>query len=223
MISMPDTEVAHQARQQVEDLGLHHHVEGGGGLVGHDQLRRARKCHRDHHPLLLAAGELVRVGPPTRRGQPDLLQQATDASVDVGVGRPGLVHPDRLGDLFVDPLDRVERVQRALEHDGRAGPAQRAEVTPAHGQDILPVHRDAAADLGVLGLQAQDRSGHRALATAGLPRQSDDLPRADGQVDAADGGQRAIVRAVGDGEAFEAEQVGHRRAFSRGLKISSSA
>ena len=81
----------------------------------------------------------------------------------------------------------------------------------------------AAADLGVLGLQAQDRSGHRALATAGLPRQSDDLPRPDGQVDAADGGQRAIVRAVGDGESFEAEQVGHRRAFSRGLKISSSA
>src|SRR3712207_7792710 len=45
--------------QQVEDLRLDRHVEGGGRLVGDQDLGLAGDRHRDHHALAHAAGELV--------------------------------------------------------------------------------------------------------------------------------------------------------------------
>jgi hypothetical protein len=47
--------------QQVQDLRLHGHVEGGGGLVGDEEPGTAGQGHGDAHPLAHAAGELVRV------------------------------------------------------------------------------------------------------------------------------------------------------------------
>ena len=47
--------VAALLAEQVEDLGLHRHVECGGGLVGNDQLGLAGQCHRDHRALAHAA------------------------------------------------------------------------------------------------------------------------------------------------------------------------
>jgi hypothetical protein len=52
-------ELAPQLRQQGEDLGLDHHVQGGGGLVGDQQAGRAGQGHGDHHPLALAPRQLV--------------------------------------------------------------------------------------------------------------------------------------------------------------------
>ena len=40
-----------QRSQQIEDVGLHGHVEGSGGLVGDDHLGVAGKGHGDHHTL----------------------------------------------------------------------------------------------------------------------------------------------------------------------------
>ena len=56
------------SRQQVQDLGLHGDVEGGRRFVGDQQLAAAGQCHRDHHPLPHAAGELVRVLATRRSG-----------------------------------------------------------------------------------------------------------------------------------------------------------
>ena len=50
-----------QLAQQVKDLGLHRDIQGGGRLVGDDDLRVAGDRHGDHDALALAAGELVRV------------------------------------------------------------------------------------------------------------------------------------------------------------------
>jgi hypothetical protein len=47
----------------VENVALRGHVETRRRLVEHDQGRPAGKRHRDGNPLLLAAGELVRVSP----------------------------------------------------------------------------------------------------------------------------------------------------------------
>ncbi len=44
-----------------QDLLLDGHVQGGGRLVGDEQLGLAGQGHGDDHPLALAAGELVRV------------------------------------------------------------------------------------------------------------------------------------------------------------------
>ncbi len=53
--------------EQLEDLALDRDVERGRRLVGDQELRLAGERHRDHHALLLAARELVRI-----RGEPAL-------------------------------------------------------------------------------------------------------------------------------------------------------
>ena len=53
--------VADQRPQQAEDLRLHGDVEGGGRLVGDQQLRLAGERQGDADPLRHAAGQLVRV------------------------------------------------------------------------------------------------------------------------------------------------------------------
>ncbi len=56
-----ESELPLEPLQQLEHLGLNHHIERGGGLVRDHERRVARQSHRDHHPLLLPAGELVGV------------------------------------------------------------------------------------------------------------------------------------------------------------------
>ncbi len=51
-----------QVAQQVEHLGLHRDVEGGGRLVGDEQVGVAGDRAGDQHALGHAAGDLVRVG-----------------------------------------------------------------------------------------------------------------------------------------------------------------
>ena len=41
----------------VQHLGLDGHIQGGGGLVGNEQLRVADEGHGDNHPLLHTAGK----------------------------------------------------------------------------------------------------------------------------------------------------------------------
>ena len=63
-----------ELREQLEDLGLHGHVERGRRLVGDEQVGVERERHRDHHTLAHAAGELVRI-------RVDALLGARDADV----------------------------------------------------------------------------------------------------------------------------------------------
>ena len=99
MMTRPDSELLDQLREQVEDLGLHHHVEGGGRLVGDDELRAAGERHRDHHALPLPAGQLVGVGGVARRREPDLVEKPSDPRDDLRLLQRRLVQPDRLRDL----------------------------------------------------------------------------------------------------------------------------
>ena len=54
-------EIARQAGEQLQDLRLHHDVEGRRRLVGEENLRVARERHRDRGALAHAARELMRV------------------------------------------------------------------------------------------------------------------------------------------------------------------
>ena len=51
-----------QVGEEFEDLRLHRHVEGRRRLVGDQHVRIVGERHGDHHPLALAAGQLVRIG-----------------------------------------------------------------------------------------------------------------------------------------------------------------
>ena len=65
------------ALEDIEDLGLDGDVEGGGGLVGDEDLGFVGDRHGDHRPLAHPAGVLVRVlvGPRCRVGDADHVQQ----------------------------------------------------------------------------------------------------------------------------------------------------
>ena len=68
-------ELPPKSLEQLQDLGLDHHVEGRGGLVADDDRRIAGERHRDHRPLAHPAGELVRVRPGPGPRDPDELEQ----------------------------------------------------------------------------------------------------------------------------------------------------
>ena len=83
----------------VEDLLLHGHVEGGGRLVGDQQVRAAGQTDGDERTLAHTTGELVRelTGTGSGVGQTGLGQQTRDAVIhcgadDVLLGEvPGLI------------------------------------------------------------------------------------------------------------------------------------
>src|SRR3546814_8394439 len=70
-------EIALQVGQQIEDLRLDGDVEGGGRLVGDQQVRLAEQRHGNHHALAHTAGEIVRVEDEALpgRGDADAVQQ----------------------------------------------------------------------------------------------------------------------------------------------------
>ena len=68
-------ELAAEALEQLEDLGLDHDVEGGRRLVADDDRRVAGEGHRDHRPLAHPARQLVRIGGGALARDADELEQ----------------------------------------------------------------------------------------------------------------------------------------------------
>ena len=101
--------------EELQDLGLDRDVEGGGGLVGDDDVGLHRQRHGDHHALALAAGELVGVFGERGGGVGD-----ADAANEVegaggGLRRGDAVDAHDLAELPADGPDRVEVAERVLE------------------------------------------------------------------------------------------------------------
>ena len=215
-----EAELVLELLHEPEHLGLNHDVEGGGGLVGEDDGRATRQRHRDHHPLLLAAGELVRVVGHPARGQAHLLQQRADADLRLALVRLA-VHDDGLGDLIADPAHRVQRVQRSLEHHRGAGPPHGAQPPRLHREDVLPVQEDLTLDLGVLRVQPHDGARDRGLAAAGLTGETQDLPLLHVERHAAHRGDGPALRLIGDAQVADLQDA--HRDLNFGLRMSSRA
>ena len=162
-----ESELALELLQQRQHLGLHHHVERGRGLVGDHEVRAAGKCHRDHHSLLLTPGELMRIIPGPASGKADLLEEVAHADGRLLLSRLVVDH-DRLSDLLADAPHRIERVHRALEHDGGCAPAHGAQCSRAHSEDVLPVEEDLSLHPGPGRQQTKDRLRDGRLPTSGL-------------------------------------------------------
>ena len=107
----------HHAEHLADQLG----IQRRGGLVEQHQLGVHRQCPGDRHPLLLAAGQLRRVGVGLLR-KPDLVQQVA-----------GPLH--RL--VLLDALHVDRRLDDVLQRR-----AVREEV------EVLEHHADVAALLG---------------------------------------------------------------------------
>ena len=171
-------EAALQALQQLQDLGLDGDVERRGRLVGDQEVGLVGQRHGDHHPLALAAGQLVRIGvqPLLRVRQADQAQQLQHPGAGLGLAH-ALVQRQHLADLLLDRVQRVQRGHRLLEHHRDLVAADLAQHLLRRAEQLLAAIADAA--LGVaragIGQQLQDRQRGDRLARAALADQRQGL------------------------------------------------
>ncbi len=158
-------------QHQLEDLCLGGDIERGGRFVGDQHGRIKGKGGGDHHALALAAGKLVRIGMEDllRIGELHFAEEVDDLLADFGPTQRR-VDAERLGYLFTDPEDRVERGGRLLE-DHRDAPAG---YVPAgrlvEGQQVLALEHHLAGGLAeIAGQEPHGGERRQRLAGAGSP------------------------------------------------------
>ena len=109
-------ELVLELEQQIEDLRLDGDVKRGGRLVGDQQVGLVGERHGDHHPLPLAAGQLVRIGLEPALGIVDAdLRQEIEHPLARRAVRHAAVDLQHFADLLLDSVQRVERGHRLLE------------------------------------------------------------------------------------------------------------
>jgi hypothetical protein len=175
--------------QLLEDLVLHDDVEGGGRLVGDDQLRAARQSHGDDRALAHATRELVRVPIKHVRREPDRVEQLLHVLALLLVAHDAaVVGVERLADLVADAVYRVPRVHRALEDHRDLLPAPPPHLIRAQPQQILAVEPNLARHVHrVRREQPQQRQRDRGLAAARLADQAHRLTLVNRERDVVDG------------------------------------
>ena len=185
-----------QVPHKAEDLSLDGHVQGGGGLVGNEQLRLAGHGHGDHHPLAQAPGELpgIVVQPAGRVGDAHLAEEVRRFFPGLGPVQP-LVEPQHLRHLGPHGVHRVQGGHGVLEdHGDPVAPKvpqllfRQLPQVPAPEEDLPLGHLARGAH------QAQHRQGGDALAAAGLPHKPHDGAPGHRQVDAVHGGECSLFR-----------------------------
>ena len=153
--------------QELEDLILDCHIQGGGRLIGQDDLGGTGKRRGDHHPLTHPPAKLMGI-----IAQPSLW--CGDTHLAHKINRPLLGHPLRIDhpmckhgfhNLRPNAQDWVERGHRVLHNRGDLFAADLVELTFREGQQILPfVAHLAVGHLAWRRHQPQDRTAGHALA-----------------------------------------------------------
>ena len=99
----------HQLIHELEDLRLYGHIQGGGRLIGDDELRVGSQSDRNDDPLPHTARKLMRVGfqPILRIGDTHHMQQFHTARMLFLLGHLLLVEVQHLGNLFLNGIERI--------------------------------------------------------------------------------------------------------------------
>ena len=203
-----------QAAQQVEDLRLQRHVERGGRLVGHQQLRLADQRHRDQHALAQAAREFVRVlrQPPLGRVDADALEHVHHGVVRLGRA-DAAVQAQRLVQLRADRAGRIQAGQRILKHHADAVAPDGAQLRRRLRRqvELAQPQPPALAVARRRGLQADRRQGGDRLAAARFADQAERLAGGDRERDAVDDANAARLATEAHRQVVDREQ--RRRGF----------
>ncbi len=171
-------ELALERLEQVQHLGLDGHVEGGHGLVAHQQVRLDDQRAGDADPLPLAAAELVRVATGVVGHEADEVHHPAHLRGALRRGADA-VDPQALADAVADRRSRIERRVRVLEDDLHP-PPERLEGAALDLRDVGPVERDRARR----GLdQPQEQPPDRRLARSRLAHEPERLAAADVEAD----------------------------------------
>ena len=159
-----------QLLQQVDDLSLNRHIQGGDWLVCYDEGRidRQRPCNDDS--LLLPAAELMGIPILEVRIQAHRLQELFHSFLHLVIFHDPM-YPNGLANRFSDRLARIERGRRILE-DYLHLLAKRTHLALLQFRQVRPL--EINLPLGRL-LQLQDGIPQRRLAASTLPDQSKGL------------------------------------------------
>ena len=158
-----------QREQEIEDLGLNGHVEGGGRLVGDDEIRFRAERRREHHPLLHAARQLVRMALHDVGGvrQAKVPKEALRPLPGIRSGGDAVATHDAL-ELAADGEEWIQGFRGVLEHHADAPAAQTAHFGFAlRGEILAVVENSAAGNAPVPRHQLHDRAARLACVRRG--------------------------------------------------------
>ena len=195
---------------QVDDAGLHRHVERGGRFVEQEQRRLRQQRHCDDDALLLAAGELMRIGlhHPLGVGQAHRLQHLQGALVGLSLADL-LVDQRHLHELLPDLHGGIEARHRLLVDHRDLRAAQAAQFRLRQLAHVAALELDAAADdLPDIGEVAHDAEGDGGFAAAGFPDDSHRLARHDRAGKVHDRRNLEVPGEEGDGEVLDLQDGG---------------
>ena len=211
--------------EQLQDLRLDGDVQGGRRLVGDQEVGLVGQRHGDHHPLALAAGQLVREGAEPGFGLWDLHQpEELEGARARLLPAQAAVDEQHLADLALDRVQRVERGHRLLEDHADAAAADGAQEAVVAADQLLAVEADAPGRVRRQGIgqQLQDRQrGHR-LARAALADDGQRAAAVEREGSVADGVECPLAGAEGHAQILDLEQ-GHQRKVLRGSNASRTA
>src|SRR5262245_23521714 len=207
-------ELAFELVEEVEDLGLDGHVEGGGGLVGDEELGIAGQRHGDHDALPHAARKLMRVFLHAPLGVGDVDELEHLHRLVHGRAPPqALVEAQGLRDLLAHREHGIERGHGLLEDHGDLLPPDLPHLVGGHVDEVLPAVDDLALhDLaGRLGDELHHAERRHRLAAAGLAHHAQGLALLNVEVHAVHGAHHAFVREEVRLEILDVQQaLGHR-------------
>ena len=165
-----------ETTEQVQDVEPDGDVQHRDGLIGQQHLGVDRQRPRDHQPLALSTGQLVRVGVDQvrGRGEVDPFHQLEHALLELLTAVERVVQLERSFESVPDRLLRVQGTEGVLEDQ-----LDTAVVLPVSelvlGLDGLTVQQDLPRGERV---ELRQEPGQRGLAAPGLPHQRHDLPPA---------------------------------------------
>ena len=209
----PQPALALQVLEQGQDLCLDGDVQRGGRLVGDEEVRLGRQRHRDHDPLLLAAGQPERVLVDAAFGFGDAhAAQPVHRLLARGRAAQRRVGLDRLDDLVADLHHRIQAGPRLLEDHPDASAAHVAHAGFAQVEQVLAIELEpAGGDAPVVRQQPHQRQRRHALAAAGLAHQREGLALRQRQPHAIDGAHQAGVGVQVDVEVVDLQHLAFLR------------
>ena len=198
--------------KEFEDLGLHRHVERRRRLVGDQHVRIVGERHRDHHPLALASGHLMRDRNRTARRAREC---ATSSSSSIARALAlCLAHPpcarERQSDLVADPVERIKGRHRLLKNHRQLRAAIIVQLVGRQADDFVAAILHRALRPAIGGEEAHHRHHGLAFAGTGFAHDSDGFASCHVEVDALDGVENTIAGAEADVEVADCENgLGH--------------
>ncbi len=121
-------------------------------------------------------------------------------------GRHFRMSGDRLVELLLDGVDRIEPVHRVLRDERDIAPTDAAQLGSAKTDELASGKPERPRDVGGRRQDAENGLGDCGLAATGFADEAEIVTRVESERDAIDGNRLALRRAVGDAQVLDFEE-----------------